>query len=552
MWAERLVARPDAVDRRADRRDVPGRPRPRRRRADERERFEQAASANWPTCTALPPADVLKSRAVWKDVAHAMFNLQRIHLYSVDASTDASMSDHPPQTHRRVCPGRQAALPLVAPRDAAPRRPTASACWRCRACWPKTAAAGPRRGRVARTAFRAAGEERHLLLHGRRRVARRFVRPQAEARRARRQAVHRIEEPDGERQPAVAEEPLEVPASTGKSGMPVSELFPHIADVRRRPGGDPLDEGRPAAALDRRAVPAHRAQQRRPAQPRLVGQLRPGKREPEPARLRRAELRRRAVRRAGELLQRLPAGQPPGHAACRPTARRSTTSPPADDDRAHPAGEARPARAARTRRSRGRSAATTPSRRRSRTTRWPTGCSRSCPTCSTWAARPRRRRSCTASIRTSRRKRLYGIQCLRARRLVESGVRFVEVTCPPGAVERHLGPARRPEEGPREERPRHRPGDRRPDQGPEARAACSTRRWSSGPASSAARRTPPAATAATTTPKASPSGWPAAASRAARSTAPPTSWACTPSRTSARCTTCTPRSCTCSASTTSG
>ncbi len=32
-----------------------------------------------------------------------------------------------------------------------------------------------------------------------------------------------------------------------------------------------------------------------------------------------------------------------------------------------------------------------------------------------------------------RRKRLYGIQCLRARRLVEAGVRFVEITCPPGA-----------------------------------------------------------------------------------------------------------------------
>jgi len=30
-------------------------------------------------------------------------------------------------------------------------------------------------------------------------------------------------------------------------------------------------------------------------------------------------------------------------------------------------------------------------------------------------------------------KRLYGIQCLRARRLVETGVRFVEITCPPGA-----------------------------------------------------------------------------------------------------------------------
>ncbi|MBX3436091.1 MAG: DUF1501 domain-containing protein [Planctomycetaceae bacterium] len=30
-------------------------------------------------------------------------------------------------------------------------------------------------------------------------------------------------------------------------------------------------------------------------------------------------------------------------------------------------------------------------------------------------------------------QRLYGTQCLRARRLIESGVRFVEVTCPPGA-----------------------------------------------------------------------------------------------------------------------
>src|SRR5260370_30148952 len=29
-------------------------------------------------------------------------------------------------------------------------------------------------------------------------------------------------------------------------------------------------------------------------------------------------------------------------------------------------------------------------------------------------------------------KRLYGLQCLRARRLVEAGVRFVEITCPPG------------------------------------------------------------------------------------------------------------------------
>jgi hypothetical protein len=31
-------------------------------------------------------------------------------------------------------------------------------------------------------------------------------------------------------------------------------------------------------------------------------------------------------------------------------------------------------------------------------------------------------------------QRLYGVQCLRARRLIESGVRFVEITCPPGAA----------------------------------------------------------------------------------------------------------------------
>ena len=31
-------------------------------------------------------------------------------------------------------------------------------------------------------------------------------------------------------------------------------------------------------------------------------------------------------------------------------------------------------------------------------------------------------------------QRLYGTQCLRARRLIESGVRFVEITCPPGAA----------------------------------------------------------------------------------------------------------------------
>ena len=34
---------------------------------------------------------------------------------------------------------------------------------------------------------------------------------------------------------------------------------------------------------------------------------------------------------------------------------------------------------------------------------------------------------------TEQTQSMYGIQCLRARRLIESGVRFVEITCPPGA-----------------------------------------------------------------------------------------------------------------------
>ena len=67
-------------------------------------------------------------------------------------------------------------------------------------------------------------------------------------------------------------------------------------------------------------------------------------------------------------------------------------------------------------------------------------------------------------------------------------------------------------------RRRDRSADRRAADRPEAAAACSTRRWSSGAASSAACRSPRRgrSRAATTTRTPSPSGWPAAASRAAR------------------------------------
>ena len=69
------------------------------------------------------------------------------------------------------------------------------------------------------------------------------------------------------------------------------------------------------------------------------------------------------------------------------------------------------------------------------------------------AVRPRRR--------LTAQTRIFGRQCLIARRLVERGVRFVELTCPAVGA-RPLGPARRPEERARGQRPRRRPADRRP------------------------------------------------------------------------------------------
>ena len=60
--------------------------------------------------------------------------------------------------------------------------------------------------------------------------------------------------------------------------------------------------------------------------------------------------------------------------------------------------------------------------------------------------------------RTNDYQKYYALQCLRARRLVEAGVRFVEITCPADARQQlPLGPARQAQEAPRGKRPDHRP-----------------------------------------------------------------------------------------------
>ena len=106
---------------------------------------------------------------------------------------------------------------------------------------------------------------------------------------------------------------------------------------------------------------------------------------------------------------------------------------------------------------------------------------------------------------------VWGTRCLIARRLVERGVRFVQIPCGNqhwdhhGGIQKSLPLAL----------PAKRPADRRPGEGPQAaRPARHDARplgRRDGPAAgrSKTRRT----SAATTTPTASPSGWPAAASK---------------------------------------
>ena len=138
--------------------------------------------------------------------------------------------------------------------------------------------------------------------------------------------------------------------------------------------------------------------------------------------------------------------------------------------------------------------------------------------------KPRRRKSSTAS--TNARPRTFGRMCLLARRLVERGVRFVQLYSGAGSKwDAHASI----EENHSETCRGMRQAGRRPAQGSEvARAARSDARR-------LGRRVRPhadereRATAAITIRPASRCGWPAAASRAARSSARPTKWACTPS-----------------------
>ena len=165
----------------------------------------------------------------------------------------------------------------------------------------------------------------------------------------------------------------------GESGMPVSDLFPHVARLRRRAGDRPLDGVGIFRAHQRQLLPAHRQRPAGPAEHGSLGDLRPGQRVPGPARLRRAQRRPDSARRHRQFQQRLSAGDVSG--------RRSSSR------RAEPLANIRAQRAAAraaaatswsccassTGRCSSASGTTIRSRRRSPTTSWPFGCRRPCP-----------------------------------------------------------------------------------------------------------------------------------------------------------------------------
>ena len=309
----------------------------------------------------------------------------------------------------------------------------------------------------------------------------------------------------------------------GQSGIEVSELFAHDGRAHRRHLRHPLDARRRAQP---RAVADADELRRRPAgaaEHGLVGHLRPGHREPEPARLRRDVPRRLADRGDAELAVGVPAGRLPGHVHRHPAHRRrqADREHPQRRDRRRPSSggsstccaelNERHLRAARR---------TTPSSRRgSSRSSWPTGCRRRPRDAFDVSREPRvDPRRCTAPATQAR-------QLLIARRLVERGVRFVQVWHGDGPA---VGRPRRPRGAATASSPGSatRPIAALLDRPEAARAA---RR----DAGHLGRRVRPdagrraadgnSAAAATTTTTASRCGWPAAASRAATSTARPTS-----------------------------
>ncbi len=165
---------------------------------------------------------------------------------------------------------------------------------------------------AAAAAFPRAGEAGDLPVHERRAVARRHLRPQAGAGEVRRPGPAGLDHdgpPQGRQDDALAVRRAAARRERHRGVRPL----PARRRLHRRHLRAPLavhgqPESRAVAADDE--LGQHAAD---PAEPGLVADLRPGHREPEPARLRGA-LPGQAGRRPAVVEQQLPARHLPGHA----------------------------------------------------------------------------------------------------------------------------------------------------------------------------------------------------------------------------------------------
>ena len=222
------------------------------------------------------------------------------------------------------------------------------------------------------------GHERHLPVHGRRAVADGHVRPQASSRPRARPADQGQDAPDAVQQRRQrARLPLEI-SQLRRERHPGQRLVSPCRPVRGRPGDHPVDGLELLRAHHRQLLHAHRQRLAGPAEPRCLGQLRPGKRVPGPARLRGLERRFDPAGRYRLLQQRLLAGvvsgvdlQAGGRASRQHHADRADARPSAHRSSTCCARSTRECWAA--------WAVTTAWRRRSPTTSWPFACRRRSP-----------------------------------------------------------------------------------------------------------------------------------------------------------------------------
>ena len=316
-------------------------------------------------------------------------------------------------------------------------------------------------------------------------------------------------------------------AKHGKSGVEVSDLFPHTAEVHRRHRRGPVVPLRQGGPLGGAVRAVQRAGGARVPERGLVGRLRA--RVGEPSRCRGTSScptrtgRWRPGSRCTPTASCPRSTSRPCSAAARGRSATSTSRRASSPDerqktvRADP----RPERGERRR-------PTTSSPPASAPTTWRSGCRPRPRSCSTSRRRRRRRSTSTASAREPTDD--YGRRCLLARRLVENGraVRGRRVRRRAGehAVGRPQGHRGEPQADGRPDRP----AGRRPADRPEAARAARLDAGAVGRGVRPVAGGPGRGRAATTTTSGSRCGWPAAGSRAGRPSARPTRSGCGRSR----------------------